>query len=142
MNNKPLREWVSEIPGLARLFLDRACGKNGRLPPALSPAVVGMLERHAWAGDIQELELVIEQALSRCEGREILSKHLRPGWWQPERVSTSSQFEPAGQREIFAALAASAGCRERAAKLLGLPRRAMLDAARRNGVSGVKSKPP
>jgi DNA-binding NtrC family response regulator len=83
---KPLRQRVSEIPGLAQHFVARACEQSGRLPPALSPAVVGLLERHAWPENIRELKLVIEEALLRCGGLEVLPEHLRPGWWGPAQV--------------------------------------------------------
>src|SRR5262249_45444280 len=54
----PLRERISEIEPLARLFLDRACERFGAPAMALSPAAIGALERHPWPGNVRELRNV------------------------------------------------------------------------------------
>jgi DNA-binding NtrC family response regulator len=56
----PLRERPDDIPVLAELCLQRS-GARGR---RLSPHAVGRLCRHAWKGNVRELENVIERSVA------------------------------------------------------------------------------
>jgi DNA-binding NtrC family response regulator len=51
----PLRERASEIPMLARAFLDEVCTAQGREPMELEPAALQALARHTWPGNVREL---------------------------------------------------------------------------------------
>jgi transcriptional regulator with PAS, ATPase and Fis domain len=67
----PLRDRASDIPGLARLFVDKYARKFGRPAMGISPASLDALSRYRWPGNIRELENVIERAMILEEGPEI-----------------------------------------------------------------------
>ncbi len=73
----PLRERVSEIEALARMFIARACAQMKlRSSPELLPQTIAALERHSWPGNIRELRNVMERAVVLCSGNAILPEHL------------------------------------------------------------------
>jgi two-component system, NtrC family, response regulator AtoC len=73
----PLRERVSEIEGLTRLFLSQACQRAERPSvPKLSDEALAILQAHDWPGNIRELRNVIERAFLLCAGDTITREHL------------------------------------------------------------------
>ena len=75
----PLRDRPREIDALAASFLSAACQDLERTsPPAISPAALELLRRHAWPGNIRELRNVIERAAVMCTESTILPEHLPP----------------------------------------------------------------
>jgi two-component system response regulator AtoC len=145
----PLRERVSEIAELARVFLEAAGRESGRPVPTLSQAALGLLETYRWPGNIRELKNVIERAVVLCDGSTIELSHLPVEKMRPSAnvvVATASPDDPAdlfasapldlpGNRpsyspeeeseraRIMQALRGAAGNQTAAAKLLGIPRR-------------------
>jgi len=70
-----LRERPEDLLPLARHFLEQLTLR----PPApdLSPAVIQLLHAHPWAGNVRELQNVMERALILAEGQPaILPEHL------------------------------------------------------------------
>jgi two-component system response regulator HydG len=70
LNVPPLRERLEDVPLLARHFLARANARNNthRL---LSMAALGHLCRHAFPGNVRELENLVEQAAALAENVEL-----------------------------------------------------------------------
>jgi DNA-binding NtrC family response regulator len=60
----PLRERRGDIPLLARHFLARHAGPEGRERWQVEPDVLECLERYAWPGNVRELENVIQQVVA------------------------------------------------------------------------------
>ena len=60
----PLRERRNDIPLLARHFLARHAGPEGRERWQLGPDVLQLLERYPWPGNVRELENVIQQVVA------------------------------------------------------------------------------
>ena len=52
----PLRERRDELPGLIDHFLRQYAGRYGRPRPALSPALISLIDRYPFPGNIRELE--------------------------------------------------------------------------------------
>ncbi len=78
----PLRERTGDVLPLAQYFLRTYCARMNVSIPALSPAAVESLHRHAWPGNIRELENVIHFALLMSSSEEIRPEHLRvAGGW-------------------------------------------------------------
>jgi DNA-binding NtrC family response regulator len=78
----PLRERPGDILPLAQHFLRTFCARMNLSIPPLSSAAVESLHRHAWPGNIRELENVIHFALLISSGEEIRPEHLRvAGGW-------------------------------------------------------------
>ncbi len=73
----PLRERRSDIPVLARHFVESAATRNGLPVPALSPEALGVLQGRGWKGNIRELENVVERAVLMAAGGTIHPEHFR-----------------------------------------------------------------
>jgi transcriptional regulator with PAS, ATPase and Fis domain len=71
----PLRQRVSEIPGLAELFVRQFAGEQGR-ELTIAPEPLALLCRYPWPGNIRELRNVMERAVVLCSGDEITMEHL------------------------------------------------------------------
>jgi DNA-binding NtrC family response regulator len=67
----PLRERRPLIQPLAVEFLNRFAARNNCPAPALSAAVLRILEAYDWPGNIRELRNVIERAVALSGGPEI-----------------------------------------------------------------------
>jgi DNA-binding NtrC family response regulator len=59
----PLRERKSDIPLLARYFLDASARRSKKIVRGLTPEAMQALERYAWPGNVRELENVLERAV-------------------------------------------------------------------------------
>jgi DNA-binding NtrC family response regulator len=72
----PLRERLSEIPHLCRLFTAEGARQVGGPEPAVSPAAMQLLQAYAWPGNIRELRNVIERAVLLASDGVITEEHL------------------------------------------------------------------
>jgi Nif-specific regulatory protein len=72
----PLRERRSDIPGLARHFLNRYAAKAGRRLRGISPIAMRCLEAYDWPGNVRELENAIERAVVLGSTEELLPDDL------------------------------------------------------------------
>jgi two-component system, NtrC family, response regulator PilR len=74
----PLRERREDIPLLAEHFLAKYTELMGKRIAGISNAALELLVRHAWPGNIRELENVIERAVALEATPAILSDSLPP----------------------------------------------------------------
>ncbi len=66
----PLRARKTDIPLLARHFVDEAAARFRRETPALTQAHVMQLQAYDWPGNVRELQNVVERAvITAAEGR-------------------------------------------------------------------------
>jgi DNA-binding NtrC family response regulator len=74
----PLRDRPEDIAPLARHFLAKYAAP---LPaPEFSAEALQLLKTQSWAGNIRELQNVVERALILCEGQAVICpEHLLPG---------------------------------------------------------------
>ena len=72
----PLRDRPSDIPTLARFFIDKFCRDLNKRPLVLSPAAEEDLRAYAWPGNVRELQNCIERAAILTEGDTIHPRHL------------------------------------------------------------------
>jgi DNA-binding NtrC family response regulator len=59
----PLRERLSDIPLLARHFLERVCKESGKQVTGFTEPALGVLRAYRWPGNVRELQNVIERAV-------------------------------------------------------------------------------
>ena len=64
----PLRRRASDIPLLARFFLDKYAKKFGKRIEGIAPAALEHLLNYAWPGNVRELQNVIERAVILSPG--------------------------------------------------------------------------
>jgi len=81
----PLRDRREDIPFLVEHFIHRFSVKRGKEITGVTPAVMEILMRHDFPGNVRELENVIEYGFVLCHGRLIDVPHL------PEDLQQGSQ---------------------------------------------------
>jgi two-component system response regulator PilR (NtrC family) len=64
----PLRERATDIPALARSFIERCNPRMGKRVTGLSAPVLRRLMEYGWPGNIRQLESMIERAMLLCDG--------------------------------------------------------------------------
>jgi DNA-binding NtrC family response regulator len=72
----PLRERASDVPALVLRFLEKANTAHGTAVHTVAPGAMEMLKRHAWPGNVRQLESVVERAVLLCEGNEVRPEDL------------------------------------------------------------------
>jgi len=75
----PLRQRQSDIPLLARHFLDKFAAANEKPITGFSDEVLHRLMRHTWPGNVRELENAIERAVVIARGDVLRPEDLSPG---------------------------------------------------------------
>jgi two-component system, NtrC family, response regulator AtoC len=140
----PLRQRGSEIPDLARFFLQSAAARAGRTTPALPQGFLDALGRHSWPGNIRELKHVMDRAVALCRGDTLSLDHVvvDPAPMQPPEVSASlsapqpppsrpgrlMRLDPETERRLIVeALDRAGGNQRRASEILGISRRTLIN---------------
>jgi two-component system, NtrC family, response regulator AtoC len=129
----PLRERISDLPGLIDFFLEDLQRDFKNRIRGVSPEAGRLLREYPWPGNLRELRNVLERAFILCNGAIIEVEHLPPELVcpAPSRAEELSPFKlpPQGVSLeavegdlIRQALEMSAGNQVRAAKLLGISR--------------------
>ncbi len=72
----PLRERGDDLPLLVSYFLRRYAREMGKKADGLAPETLLLLQRHAWPGNIRELQSVIQHALLIATGSVIVPDFL------------------------------------------------------------------
>jgi transcriptional regulator with PAS, ATPase and Fis domain len=140
----PLRERPTEISLLASLFARSYARTVGFPDPCFTEAAIRALVAHGWPGNVRELRNAVEHSLVMAEGGAVAPEHLPrniraaasmppPSDGDHGRDSTGdvkegmrSELEAIERQRIVAALEAEGGNQTRAAKRLGISRRALL----------------
>jgi transcriptional regulator with GAF, ATPase, and Fis domain len=132
----PLRERRDDIPLLVNHFVRRFSERQGKVIEYVPDAVLDALRRHAWPGNIRELQNVIERAVIASPGRvlEMLSVDTQPSHSSlPAR--TLAQVE---REHIMTTLCETSwvvGGWKGAAARLGLSRTTLIAKMQRLGIS-------
>jgi DNA-binding NtrC family response regulator len=146
----PLRERPADVPWLVKRFLVTASRQMDRpAQPSLSPEVLASLQAYAWPGNVRELRNVVDRAVALAPGDVILPEHLPPKLVAappsppppgagvlraPARPAASAaadrlrrEVAEEEKRRILDALAQCDGNQTRAAELLGVSRRTLIN---------------
>jgi len=128
----PLRERPGEIELLAALFARQLAKRMNVAPPTVSEAAMQVLRRHRWPGNVRELRNAIEHAVVLAEEGVIERAHLPESVREPAVATPApggamrEQIAELERQSIVDALDAEGGNQTRAAKRLGISRRALL----------------
>jgi two-component system response regulator AtoC len=143
----PLRQRRAEIEPLARHFLREFCVRGNAPEPHLSPAALGRLLAHDWPGNVRELRNVMERATLVAgpvlEAEHILLESAEPPVelfdatfdaetavhhvFVPEEKYERGATDDLERGRIMRALEACGGNQTRAAKMLGISRRTLIN---------------
>jgi two-component system response regulator PilR (NtrC family) len=127
----PLRERRSDIPKLALHILDRLNGSLRR-PRRLSAQALSRLQSHNWAGNVRDLENVIERSVRLCRNDVLDADDLlitEPVSYADPLDSLPDPYEgfsleaflgSARKQMILRALEAANGNQSQAARMLGI----------------------
>jgi transcriptional regulator with PAS, ATPase and Fis domain len=135
----PLRERPVEIELLAALFARQLAKRMNVAAPPLSPEALAALRRYHWPGNVRELRNAIEHAVVLAEGGSVGLEHLpdsvrKPGSQAGAATGMRSQIADMERKAITEALDAEDGNQTRAARRLGISRRALLYKLERLGL--------
>jgi DNA-binding NtrC family response regulator len=150
----PLRERPGDTGILAQHFVERFCRELKKKPLILSPEAVEDLERYAWPGNVRELQNCIERACILTEGDTIRPRHLNlsfrdgvaaeapPDPW--ESIDLTGTLADASRRvladverrKIVRALKDAAGQKPRAADLLQVSYKTLLQKMKDYAIDG------
>lgn len=149
----PLRERKADIVPLVRYFLRKTCLTTGSPEPEISPEAEAHLLGYGWPGNVRELKNAVERARLLCGHGPLLPEHFPTereltnpapslnGLWldndMPTTVTTRRslvQGPPSSpvaasdeQAAILEALNTCGGNQTRAAELLGISRRTLVN---------------
>jgi two-component system response regulator AtoC len=90
----PLEERLSDIPFLVEHFLSKINRELGTTVTKIQDGVMERLRRHAWKGNVRELENIIVQALVGCRGNVLLRDDI-------DRILDQHRTEPVQGLESF-----------------------------------------
>jgi DNA-binding NtrC family response regulator len=124
----PLRERPAEIRLFAGLFARQFAERMKEPAPRISPRAEAALLAHAWPGNVRELRNAIEHAVVLAEAG-VIEPELLPESARPERagaVGLKSEVASVEKKNIEAALDAESANQTRAARRLGISRRALI----------------
>lgn len=139
----PLRERVEDIPALARRFARDAAARHKTPRRPIAEDVLSLLCAYPWPGNLRELASVIDRAVVLEEGSVLSTASLPAGsLLRGDALVATAQrglwsLAELERRYALAVLDSVGGNCSRAAKLLGISRRALIEKRRRWGRSGT-----
>ena len=121
----PLRERLADLESLAREFILRTPHRDTEL----TPEALELMRGYSWPGNVRELKNVIERAVLLSGGRPIQPEHLPVEKMHAMIIAGHSRREPEEleRQSIEQALERSGGNQTRAARLLGISRRTLVN---------------
>jgi two-component system response regulator HydG len=141
----PLRERKCDVGLLADHFLDLFCRKHDRPLKHFSPESLQLLDAYDWPGNVRELRNMAESIVLLCPGETVDVKylplkisHAAPGrntFQAMDAISVpfGTSLAESERLLILHTLALSGNNKSRAARILGLSRKAMYDKLRQYG---------
>jgi DNA-binding NtrC family response regulator len=133
----PLRDRKEDILALTRHYLDRYSREMGRTAKDLASETGDLLVNYAWAGNVRELQNVIERAILISDGDLIGPEHLPLGV-KPEAAFPARAFEDKLSIEDYTKAFIQCyqrECTEQAlADLLGITRKSLWEKRKKWGI--------
>ncbi|MEW5763742.1 MAG: sigma-54-dependent transcriptional regulator [Acidobacteriota bacterium] len=131
-----LGERTGDIPLLARHFLRAACRQSGRSVPEMAPSLIEALSKRPWPGNLRELARCME-GLALSGGTLLVPEDLPAEFWMAEPPAADAlrrrlTLEELKDAYIRFVLARTSGNRTRAARWLGISRKALWAHLRRS----------
>ncbi|MBI2148992.1 MAG: sigma-54-dependent Fis family transcriptional regulator [Acidobacteria bacterium] len=130
----PLRERANEIFPMAQ-FLLAQLGRKYKTVSSLNPETRPVLERYDFPGNIRELRNALERAMLMTPGQEIQPEML-PAAWSASRQPAAKMpsLEDIERDYISEVLRQTRGKKVKAAKILGISRKTLLEKRKKYGL--------
>jgi transcriptional regulator with PAS, ATPase and Fis domain len=122
----PLRERPADVRPLIQHLLAQLSGSQGS-SKRFSEAALSALERYSFPGNVRELRNIIERCLVNASKPEIGVEDLPANTTQPEKTSKMKSLEEVEREHIAAVLDHSRGKKSKAAEVLGISRKNLLE---------------
>lgn len=140
LNLPPLRLRRGDVPMLAARFLEEAAGRVNKRIRGFEPAVSELLSDHSWPGNLRELRHVIERA-AILEETDLITQQSMPfeNFVEASHFVTSGKesrwtLEELEKRYIREILRQTAGNFSKAADVLGINRKTLLEKRKKYGL--------
>ena len=117
-----LRERKSDIPQIARFFVNKYSQSMNKTVTDLSPETLDMLMRYHWPGNIRELRNVIERAMVGVRGPRIEVSDLAFPFHPSSKLSSDETLEAVEKNHIKDILERTGGNVAQAAGILKISR--------------------
>ncbi|MFN2238154.1 MAG: sigma-54 interaction domain-containing protein [Thermoanaerobaculia bacterium] len=133
----PLRERAGDIPPLARRLLRPAARAAGRQITGFEPEAIEIIRQYRWPGNVRELRHAIERAVLLEEGPRITAgslpreRFLQGGDLVAEASSEGWTLAELERKYVEEVLRRTGGNHTRAAAVLGISRKALIDKKKR-----------
>jgi DNA-binding NtrC family response regulator len=124
----PLRDRRTDIPALARFFIDRYAKQNGKTIEGIASDTLHLLQSYDWPGNVRELENAIERAVVLSNSATLEPGHL-PSNVRPKTTPLGVPLIPGAtmaeleRYAIMETLKATGGSTSKAAEMLGISTR-------------------
>jgi len=122
----PLRERREDVPLLVDHFIGLAAPQLGCKKPAVGDSAMALLAAYRWAGNIRELQNVVERAVLLADGAVVTPAHLPREIVGDEQLAEPSKTESSlwgyEKAMIVKALRESGWNQSQAARVLGISR--------------------
>lgn len=131
----PLRERRDDIPLLIEHFIDTLNKKRRKDVIGIDEEALRILCSYRWPGNIRELQNVLEYVFVQINSRVIGVEHLPPYLRERGKDMEISSIAEMEEKLIRKALAETGGNKNRAARLLGIPRTTLWRKMKKYGIS-------
>ena len=130
----PIRERRNEIFPMAEFLLAQIARKY-KITSKLSTSCRPTLEQYEFPGNIRELRNALERALLMAPGPEITPEALPAAWYAPAHsVTKLPSLEEMEKKYIAEVLRQTRGKKVKAAKILGISRKTLLEKRKKFGL--------
>jgi two-component system response regulator AtoC len=136
----PLRERCEDIPMLAREFARQAAKRFRRPVREIDPAALALLAEHEWPGNLRELRNVIDRAVIEEEGERLSAGALPRDFtvgtdrFIQSAAARGETLEQVERRYVAEVLRRTDGNQSRAALILGISRKTLLEKRKKWGL--------
>ncbi|HSU89339.1 MAG TPA: sigma-54 dependent transcriptional regulator [Terriglobia bacterium] len=130
-----LRERLSEIFPMAEFLLEQLERKY-KIRSNLHPDCRGVFEQYDFPGNIRELRNALERAIVNLSGAEITPEALPSSWYtsRPAKHAKMPSLEQVERDYIAEVLRQTRGKKVKAAKILGISRKTLLEKRKKFGL--------
>ncbi len=143
----PLRERSSDIPLLVHHFLKKFQERDVKI--GIEPDVIKCLTNYSWPGNVRELANVIQQMILLCRGNTITTNDIPPHLFlredtdeepQTGSIDLEKMVQDLEKKWILSKLKEAGWNQERAAKLLGITRKMLMNRIAKYGFQNPKDR--